>query len=78
MADPDALLATARAAIDGAFSLHDEMPTAWVMVATALGADGERGLWLMASSEAKPWEILGMLDYAQALEHRKIQVGNND
>lgn len=74
--DPDAVLESLRAGIEDAFARHGELPTKWVLVAEALGSDGERGLWLSASKDAKPWETLGMMAYAVELERKKVQIND--
>jgi hypothetical protein len=32
-----------------------------------MGTDGERSFWLTASDGAKPWDVLGMIGFADAL-----------
>jgi hypothetical protein len=76
--DPDAVLESVRKGIEDAFGRNGELPTKWVLIAEALGSDGERGLWLAASRDSKPWETLDMMDYAIELERKKVRLNDDD
>jgi hypothetical protein len=44
----------------------------WVAVIESCDESGERGAWTLASPDAKPWDTLGMLTYAQQLEQARV------
>jgi hypothetical protein len=67
-ADPEAVIAALREGIEGGLGRHDEVPTKWVLISETVGIDGERGLWLATSEGAKPWDIMGLLQWALAQE----------
>jgi len=62
-----------REAIEGVLGRFGELPLRWVLIAEAYGSsDGERGLWLAGSADLKPWDVLGMATYLDALERARI------
>lgn len=67
-ADPEAVIAALREGIEGGLGRHGEVPTKWILVSEAVGIDGERALWMATSKDAKPWDIMGLLQWAFAQE----------
>lgn len=61
-----------RKAVEDALASFGEYPTRWVLCAEALGADGERSLWLTTGEATKTWDVLGMLGFLDALERAKV------
>lgn len=42
--------------------------TKWIVLVETVDETGERGLWPCAGKDTKPWEVLGMLQYALHLQ----------
>jgi hypothetical protein len=70
--DPEAVRAALVEAIEGALSRFGEFATRWVVIAEALGADNERGLWLAVTPGARQWDTVGLLTYG--LERERAQI----
>lgn len=61
-------------AVETALAEAEEFSTKWVFAAEAIGADSDRGLWFVVSQDAKPWDTMGMMEYALAVERAAIIV----
>lgn len=59
-----------EAAIPEAFRAEGGFVTKWVLVAETIGADGERGVWTWTSDGMQPWDSMGLLGFALAIENR--------
>jgi hypothetical protein len=57
-----------EAAIPEAFSAEGGFVTKWLVIAETIGPDSERGLWTRTSPDLKPWDSLGMMRFAEAVE----------
>lgn len=49
-------------------ALGGEFVTKWLVIAESVGDDGKRGLWMQSSSDAKTWDVLGMIEFARLVE----------
>lgn len=67
-ADPQAVIGALREGIEGGLGRHGEVPTKWILISEAVGIDGERALWMATSEDAKPWDLMGLLQWALAQE----------
>lgn len=56
------------AALDQAFRESGDMVTRWALVAEVIDEDGARSVWTLAPDEAKAWDTLGLLAFAQQVE----------
>lgn len=56
------------AALDQAFRDGGDMVTRWALVAEVIDEDGARSVWTLAPPEAKAWDTLGLLAFAQQIE----------
>lgn len=45
-------------------AVRPEMVTKWIVIVETIDADGTRGLWTSQPASMRPWEELGMLQYA--------------
>lgn len=59
-----------EAAIPEAFAVEGGFVNKWVVLAETIGPDGERGMWTRTSPDLKPWDTMGMLEFAMAIERR--------
>lgn len=41
-----------------------EMVTRWLTIVETIDSDGERGMWSLVPDDTKPWDTLGMLNFA--------------
>lgn len=57
-------------AIPEAFSAEGGFTTKWLVVAETIGPEGERGVWTRTSPDLKPWDTIGLLEFAIAVERR--------
>lgn len=59
-------------AIEATIGQHEPgLVTRWVALIESVDTDGERGLWTLASKDAKKWDIAGMLTYGIHLEQAR-------
>lgn len=68
-------------ALSGALADADEMVTKWVACIETVDNDGARSIWLMAPDGAKPWDTLGMLQFAVMQEQAAVMhydIGDED
>lgn len=49
------------------------MVTKFVVVAEVIDTDGDQCVWVSTHEDARPWDVLGLLGYATALENAAIQ-----
>jgi microcompartment protein CcmL/EutN len=70
--------AAVAAGLNTVLAAEGEMLIKWVVIAESMGADGERGLWAMASADMKSWETLGFLEYSKAREYARRVAEQND
>lgn len=67
------------AAVDSAIVKHEHgFATRWVAVVESVDQDGVRGLWVLNPAGSKTWDVLGLLDYAQAMHRASIQAPETD
>lgn len=59
-------------ALSGALAGADEMVTKWVACIETVDTDGQRSIWLMSPEGAKPWDNLGMLQFAAMQEQAQV------
>jgi len=52
--------------------------TRWVAIVETVGPDGERGLWLEGNRDLAPWELLGLLAFADTLVRSDEYDGDDD
>lgn len=77
--EQEAVRLALRDAVEGVLRQHGEYPTKWVFLAEAMGAaDGERTFWLTMGEATKPWDILGMAAFADALTREAVRNRDRD
>jgi hypothetical protein len=70
--DGETIRTEVGAAIEEVLRRHGEFTTKWLVVVESVGPDNLPGLWLATTKGAKPWDTLGMLDFACELERSEI------
>jgi hypothetical protein len=67
-----------REAVERVLHEHGELPTRWVLLAEAMGGDGERSFWLVNGERTQPWDVIGMTGFADALTRDAISRRSDD
>lgn len=70
--DQEAVRDALRVAVEGVLHRFGELPTRWVLLAEAMGGDGERSFWLTTGDATKPWDVLGLAAFADTLTRQAI------
>lgn len=71
-AEPD-LIDDVNEALSTALAKHEtSITTRWVTLVETIDDDGGRGLWTLADNDAKPWDVLGLLEYALTKQHAQV------
>lgn len=67
--DAAALSDVAQSALAQAINDHDHaMLIKYVALCEVIETSGERAMWILATDGMKPWESIGLIEYAHDLE----------
>lgn len=60
-------------ALDSALAQHEKARmTRWIVLIEVIDEGGSYGLWTVGGPDSKPWDMLGMLEYAKTVQKAEI------
>lgn len=66
-------------ALANVFSRHEKsLTTKWLVITEVIDESGAYGMWTLGSREVKPWDVLGMLNHALAIQQGEVMFGGSD
>lgn len=76
MAEPPTIGEALNDAIQRVVQEHEDGFTLkWVALLETAGPDGTRGVWVLASPDIRPWDALGLIEYARLRQADQILSG---
>jgi hypothetical protein len=70
--DERAVQEAVRRAVADALAPFGQHLDRWVMIGEAFGLDGQRAVWLATGEGTKAWEVLGLINFMDAMERGRI------